>query len=76
VKPLLKSERVFTRTGDVTVWLTDDSLRIPVRMTTKMKLGKITLTLVGGVTGRKSQKIECCSIVEMSFKIPRDVNQH
>jgi hypothetical protein len=48
VKPLLKAEGFFARTGDVTVWLTDDSLRIPVKMTTKVKLGKITATLVGG----------------------------
>jgi hypothetical protein len=48
VKPLLKSEGFFARTGDVTVWLTDDSLRIPVKMTTKVKLGKITALLVGG----------------------------
>jgi hypothetical protein len=48
VKPLLKSEGFFARTGDVTVWLTDDSLRIPVKMTTKIKLGSITATLVGG----------------------------
>ena len=48
IKPLLKSEGLFARTGDVTVWLTDDSLRIPVRMTTKVKIGSITVTLVGG----------------------------
>ena len=48
VKPLLKCEGFFARTGDVTVWLTDDSLRIPVKMTTKVKLGSITATLVGG----------------------------
>jgi len=48
VKPHLRSEGLFARTGDVTVWITDDSLRIPVRMTTKVKLGKITATLVGG----------------------------
>ena len=48
VKPLLKSEGFFARTGEVTVWLTDDSLRIPVKMTTKVKLGRITATLVGG----------------------------
>jgi hypothetical protein len=48
VKPHLRSEGLFARTGDVTVWITDDSLRIPVKMTTKVKLGKITATLVGG----------------------------
>ena len=48
VKTLLKSGVVSTRTGDVTIWLTDDSRRIPVRMTTKLKVGEITATLVGG----------------------------
>ena len=48
VKPELKAEGFFARTGDVTVWLTDDALRIPVQMTTKVKIGKITATLAGG----------------------------
>ncbi|HJV34435.1 DUF3108 domain-containing protein [Geomonas sp.] len=48
VKPLLKCDGFFARTGDVTVWLTDDDKRIPVKMTTKVKIGKITATLVGG----------------------------
>ena len=48
IKPLLKSEGLFARVGEVTVWLTDDSLRIPVRMATKVRLGKITADLVGG----------------------------
>lgn len=48
VKPLLKAEGFFARTGEVMVWLTDDSLRIPVKMTTKLKLGRITAVLAGG----------------------------
>ncbi|MCM0082775.1 DUF3108 domain-containing protein [Geomonas sp. Red32] len=48
VKPLLRSEGFFARTGDVTVWITDDALRIPVKMTTKVKIGKITAVLIGG----------------------------
>jgi hypothetical protein len=48
VKPLLKAEGFFARTGDVTVWVTDDARRIPVKMATKVKLGKITATLTGG----------------------------
>jgi len=48
VKPLLQCDGFFCRTGDVTVWLTDDSLRIPVKMTTKVKIGAITAELVGG----------------------------
>ncbi|HJV65078.1 MAG TPA: DUF3108 domain-containing protein [Geomonas sp.] len=48
VKPQLKCEGFFARTGEVTVWLTDDAQRIPVKMTTKVKIGKITAMLVGG----------------------------
>ena len=48
VQTLLKAEGVSTRTGAMTVWLSDDQLRIPVRMTTRLKLGEITATLVGG----------------------------
>ena len=48
VKPLLKSPGFFARTGDVLVWLTDDARRIPVKMTTAVKIGSITATLVGG----------------------------
>jgi hypothetical protein len=48
VKPILKAEGFFARTGDVTIWVTDDARRIPVKMTTKVKIGNITATLVGG----------------------------
>ena len=48
VKPVMKAEGYFSRTGDITVWLTDDALRIPVRMTTKVKIGRITATVTGG----------------------------
>ena len=44
----LRFKGVPARVGNATVWLTDDSRRIPVRITTKLKLGEITLTLVGG----------------------------
>lgn len=39
---------VAARVGNATFWLTDDSRRIPVRIRTKLKVGDITLTLVGG----------------------------
>jgi hypothetical protein len=56
VRPMLKSEGFFARSGDVTVWLTDDSLRIPVKMTTKVKIGKITAMLVGGTYWPKAEE--------------------
>jgi hypothetical protein len=48
VKPLLKADGETPKSTDLTIWLSDDSLRIPVMMTTKAKVGKITAMLVGG----------------------------
>lgn len=48
IKPLLKSEGIFARTGEMLIWLTDDDRRIPVQMKSKVKIGSITATLTGG----------------------------
>ncbi len=48
IKPLMKSEGIFNRKGDVIIWLTDDHKRIPVKMQTKVAVGSITATLVEG----------------------------
>jgi hypothetical protein len=48
IKPLMKSEGVFNRKGDLYIWLTDDLKRIPVKMQSKVAVGSITATLVGG----------------------------
>jgi hypothetical protein len=48
IKPLLKSEGIFARTGDMHIWLTDDERRIPVLMKSKVRIGSITVTLAGG----------------------------
>lgn len=48
VKPLLKSEGIFEKKGDMYIWLTDDKRRVPVKMKTKVRVGTITATLVGG----------------------------
>jgi len=48
VKPLLKSEGIFSRKGDVLIWLTDDTNHIPVKLYTKVAIGHITATLVQG----------------------------
>jgi hypothetical protein len=49
IKPLMKSEGTFNRKGDMYIWLTDDEKRIPVKLKTKIVVGHITATLVGGV---------------------------
>lgn len=48
IKPLMKSEGIFYKKGDIFIWLTDDEKRIPVKLQTKVALGSITATLVGG----------------------------
>ncbi|NVN89695.1 MAG: DUF3108 domain-containing protein [Desulfuromonadales bacterium] len=48
IKPVLKSEGIFARTGDMFIWLSDDDRRIPVQMKSKVRVGSITVTLVGG----------------------------
>lgn len=48
VKPLLKSEGIFSRKGEVHIWLTDDEKHIPVLVTLKVKIGHVSATLVEG----------------------------
>ena len=48
IKPLMKSEGLFNRKGDMYIWLTDDMKRLPVKMQTKVAIGSVTATLVGG----------------------------
>ncbi len=48
IRPLMKSEGIFNRRGDMFIWLTDDEKRIPVQVRTKVSLGRVTATLAGG----------------------------
>jgi hypothetical protein len=48
IKPLLKSEGIFNKRGDMYIWLTDDEKHVPVKMQTKVAVGKVTATLIGG----------------------------
>ena len=48
VKPLMKSEGIFSRKGDILIWLTDDAKHIPLKMQTKVVVGSVTATLVKG----------------------------
>lgn len=45
VHPRLQSEGVFKRTGELYLWLTDDARRIPVRMESSVRIGKMITTL-------------------------------
>jgi hypothetical protein len=47
IKLLIKSEGI-ARTDDMFMWLTDDERRLPILIKSKVKIGSITTTLVGG----------------------------
>jgi hypothetical protein len=49
VKPLMKSEGIFYRKGEILIWLTDDANHIPIRMQTKVAVGHVNATLVSGI---------------------------
>ena len=40
VKPILKSEGLFQNKGDISIWLTDDEAKTPVRVETEVSIGK------------------------------------
>lgn len=48
IKPLMKSEGIFQKKGNLYIWLTDDPRRLPVKMQSKVTIGSVTATLVGG----------------------------
>ncbi|MEW6066691.1 MAG: DUF3108 domain-containing protein [Nitrospirota bacterium] len=46
VKPLIKSEGIFYRKGEILIWLTDDMKHLPVKVETKVPIGHITAILI------------------------------
>lgn len=47
IKPIIKSEGIFYRKGDILIWLTDDEKRTPVLLKTKVQFGSVKAVLVG-----------------------------
>jgi len=45
IRPVLQSEGIFNRKGDILIWLTDDEKRLPVLLKTKVKVGSVKATL-------------------------------
>lgn len=45
IEPLIKEGGLFQHEGAIHIWLTDDNLRVPVRMRTRIPLGSITAEL-------------------------------
>jgi len=48
VKPILKSEGIFPKTGDITIWATDDDRKLPVLLKSKSIIGHFSAELVEG----------------------------
>lgn len=46
VEPVLKSEGIFKSRGKLLVWLSDDERHLPVKVTSKVPIGSITVSLV------------------------------
>jgi hypothetical protein len=41
IKPLMQSEGIFYRKGEIFIWLTDDERRLPVMLKTKVLIGSV-----------------------------------
>ncbi|MFC1693426.1 DUF3108 domain-containing protein [Candidatus Latescibacterota bacterium] len=51
IEPSLKSEGIFKQKGRITIWLTDDDRKIPVKMTSKILIGSIATYLESYTSG-------------------------
>ncbi len=47
VEPILKTPGIFEQKGSLTVWLTDDEVKMPVLMKSKVIIGSISTELIG-----------------------------
>jgi hypothetical protein len=47
VKPVLKSDGLFQKKGDMLIWLIDDGSKIPVKVETEVPVGKVVAKLKG-----------------------------
>jgi hypothetical protein len=46
IKPVMKTEGIFSRKGDIFIWLSDDERRIPVMLQSKVAVGAVRAVLV------------------------------
>jgi hypothetical protein len=46
VRPLMRFQEILRQKGEVLIWVTDDDRRLPIRMTTAIKVGAIEATLI------------------------------
>ena len=52
MEPRIHGDALFASKGKLTVWVTDDAMHVPVRMTSKIKLGTIKANLVSKIPAR------------------------
>lgn len=52
IRPKLKTDGIFRRTGDIRIWLSDDEYRVPVRFVTSIAMGQVTAELVSSESKR------------------------
>ena len=45
LEPILKTEGIFSSTGKIKIWMSNDARHIPVKMTAAIKIGRIIATL-------------------------------
>jgi hypothetical protein len=48
IKPLMQSEGIFMRKGEIYIWLTDDDKKIPVMIKSEIKVGSFVAKLAEG----------------------------
>jgi hypothetical protein len=58
VEPLLKYEGVFQQKGRMTVWITDDTDKVPVQMKSEVKIGSFVSTLTRREVGPPQARLE------------------
>jgi len=54
--PLIKTEGIFKRAGDILIWVTDDENHVPVKVETSILLGKVTAELINSEVKRKGDE--------------------
>jgi hypothetical protein len=47
IEPELKTAGVFSSKGKIKIWMTNDSRHIPLKMSAKIKIGRIIARLTG-----------------------------
>lgn len=60
VEPLVEEGGLFKSEGNIIVWLTDDELRVPVKVKTKVIIGSIDSELIAyeGLAGNLTSKVD------------------